>query len=276
MSELIGLLSPGEMGATVGTSMLASGYEVGWHSADRSEATRSRAQSFTAFPDASVLFDRAQGIVSVCPPSIALSQARWVADSSFAGIYVDANAVSPATASQIADLFGERYVDGGIVGPPATISGSTRLFLCGQRASDVALWFQGGLIEAITLTGSNTSASSLKMAYAAYTKGLSALLLGVNAFARANGVQSALRDEWARSQPELLERSERAARGTSRKAWRFVGEMDEIAESFIGVGLPSGFHSAAAEVYASMSSLKDEPPADLDLVLSTILEKRKT
>ena len=126
-------------------------------------------------------------------------------------------------------------------------------------------------MQAIAIDGEATAASALKMAYAAYTKGSSALLLAVNALARSAGVWEELQREWEISQPDLPKRSAGSARGTSRKAWRFVGEMHEIAATFEGEGLPGDFHKAAAEVYERMAELKDLPPSDLQAVLGKIL-----
>ena len=79
------------------------------------------------------------------------------------------------------------------------------------------------------MPGDVGTASALKMAYAAWTKGSSALLIAVRALAIREGVDDALRAEWERSQPGLGARSESAVAGNARKAWRFVGEMEEIA-----------------------------------------------
>jgi hypothetical protein len=87
------------------------------------------------------------------------------------------------------------------------------------------------------------------MAYAGWTKGSAALLLAVRALARAEGVEEALLAEWAQSQPQLQQASERAARSAAGKSWRWIGEMEEIAATMAGAGLPPGFHEAAAEIY---------------------------
>ena len=52
-------------------------------------------------------------------------------------------------------------------------------------------------------------------------------------------------------------------RANARKAWRFSGEMEEIADTFAAAGLPDGFHRAAAEVYRRMSGYRDaaSPPS---------------
>ena len=110
------------------------------------------------------------------------------------------------------------------------------------------------------------------MAYAAFTKGSSALLLAIRALAERNGISDELLAEWDISQPDLRSRSAGTAKSTSLKAWRFEGEMREIAATFAQAGLPSGFHEAAAEVYARMADLKDTPGgADIDTVLGEIL-----
>ena len=113
------------------------------------------------------------------------------------------------------------------------------------------------------------------MAYAAYTKGASALLAGILALAEREGVAEALRDEWAISQPELATGGEARALGSAAKAWRFAGEMEEIADTFAGAGLPDGFHRAAAEIYRRLSEFKDvpEPPA-LEDALAALLGER--
>ena len=94
--------------------------------------------------------------------------------------------------------------------------------------------------------------------------------MAVNALAESAGVAEHLRSEWSISQPSLEKRSAQAALGTSRKAWRFEGEMIEIARTFAELDLPDGFHIGAAELYARMAELKDLPPAELSEVLKVI------
>ncbi len=270
----LGLLHPGEMGVSIGRSMLAAGHEVLWVATGRSAATADRARDFAPCENLQELAAAVDGICSVCPPHAAVDQAREVIDAGFTGVYLDANAIAPDTAADIADWFGTQYVDGGIIGPPAEKTGTTRLYLSGARAGEVADWF-GGALDARVLNEEITAASTLKMAYAAYTKGSSALLLAVNALAEAGGVRDALVAEWSISQPAVEKRSEMAAKGTSRKAWRFVGEMEEISATFEALGLPGEFHAGAAKLYERMAGLKDRPSADLDDVLSEILKNRR-
>ena len=270
MSEPILLLHPGAMGASLGAALRSNGHEVRWVAEGRSPATAQRAQdadltATDALEDAILAVDH---VLSVCPPHAAVAVAEAVMAAGFDGTYVDANAVSPDTARRIGAVVGPGFVDGGIVGPPAWRPGVTRLYLSGPGANDVAGWFAGTLVDARAVPG---SASALKMCYAAFTKGSSALLLAIRALAEREGVTDALLAEWALSQPGLPERSAATAVSTSAKAWRFEGEMREIAATFDAAGLPGGFHEAAAEVFGRMSPLKDAAETDIERVVAHLL-----
>lgn len=268
------LLHPGAMGASIGAALVAGGHATSWIAAGRSDDTATRAADAGLSRTGSLAagIDGTEIVISVCPPHAAVDVARAVHDTGFAGLYVDGNAVAPATAEAVHGLFGPRYVDGGIIGPPAWRAGATRFYLSGSHAETVAGLFAGSLVDARAIGTAPTQASALKMSYAAFTKGSSALLLAVRALAEANGVSRELLSEWDISQPGLASRSAGTAKSTSQKAWRFEGEMREIAATFAHADLPSGFHEAAAELYARMASLKDAPGgADIDVVLAEIL-----
>jgi 3-hydroxyisobutyrate dehydrogenase-like beta-hydroxyacid dehydrogenase len=263
-SVTIGVLHPGEMGSGVGASARAAGARVLWVSEGRGAATRKRADA-DGLEDAGTLTRlacEAQVILSVCPPASAVDVAKDVAAQRFTGIYVDGNAVSPATTRKVGDIVtagGATYVDGGIIGPPPRKPGVTRLYLSGAAAREVAAMLNGGFLQAIPLDGPIGAASALKMAYAGWNKTQQALLMAVRAYAIREGVGEALLREWSISQTDLPKRSENAVAGTARKAWRFVGEMDEIAASFAAAGVPEQFHEAGAEVYRRLSGWKDAP-----------------
>jgi 3-hydroxyisobutyrate dehydrogenase-like beta-hydroxyacid dehydrogenase len=264
MAMTVGLLHPGEMGSVVGECLRRGGARVVWASAGRSEASHRRAvaagledlESLTAVVAVSDV------IFSVCPPGSAVHVAHLVAAEQFRGLYLDANAVAPATVRRVGEIVGARgaeLVDGGIIGPPPREPGATRLYLAGPRAGDVASLCKGSALEAIEMPGDIGTASALKMAYAAWTKGSSALLMAVRALAIREGVDGTLRAEWERSQPGLGTRSESAVAGNAKKAWRFVGEMEEIAATFAAAGLPAGFHEACAAIYERLGRYKDTP-----------------
>jgi 3-hydroxyisobutyrate dehydrogenase-like beta-hydroxyacid dehydrogenase len=253
MAELtVGLLHPGEMGAALGALLRERGTPVLWASAGRSAETAERAEEagFEDVVSVDGVARRSDVILSVCPPHAALDLAHSV--PGFTGIYVDANAVSPATAHAVADTVA-RVVDGGIIGPPPRSAGTTRLYLSGVEADSVAELFAGTVLETRIVSEEIGAASAVKMTYAAWTKGTAALLLAVRSLARSEGVEPTLLDEWELSLPELPERSVRAAQSAATKGWRWVGEMEEIAATFAAAGLPDGFHVAAAEVFRAIS-----------------------
>lgn len=264
-----GFLHPGAMGSTIGANCAGDTF---WVSAGRSSASRARAEharlaEIATLDDFVTVCDT---IVSICPPDRAMAVAHSVATAGFDGVYVDANAISPATTREIGALFG-RYVDGGIIGPPATRAGTTRMYLSGAEAASVAERWVGSALDVRPIEGGPGAASAVKMLFAGWTKGTSALLLALNAAADAYGVTDTLHDEWATSIPDLPERSRRTASGTSLKAWRFEGEMLEIAATLAAADLPVGFHEAAADVYRRMADFKDaDPPPDLAAVVAAL------
>ena len=274
--QTIALLHPGEMGAAVGACLVARSFRVLWAAQGRSAATRARAEA--AGLEASESLDRALAaadiVLSVCPPHAALDLAREVTQKRFRGMFVDANAIAPATArtvGRIVEAAGAAFVDGGIIGPPPTAKGRTRLYLSGDaRAREtIAALFDGTNLQAIALDDAPGTASALKMCYAAWTKGSTALIAAVRALAQSEGVDESLLAEWRLSQPGLLKESDAVA-GKVRKAWRWVAEMEEIAASFEAAGLPGGFHLAAAELYGRLAAFKDSAPPSLDEITAAL------
>jgi 3-hydroxyisobutyrate dehydrogenase-like beta-hydroxyacid dehydrogenase len=246
----IGVLHPGDMGAAVGAVLTKAGHDVLWASDGRSEATARRAAEAGLIDagDVGDVLARAEVVFSIVPPHAAREVVG--AAREYAGVWVDANAVAPATAAEIAAAV-PRFVDGGIVGPPPRGDGTTRLYVSGPGAGAVAALFEGTRLEAIDLGADPTAASAIKMAYAAWTKGSAALLLATRELAERLGVGEALAAENARSQPGLDARWESARAAAAEKGWRWIGEMEEIARAFADAGLPPGFHEAAADVYRS-------------------------
>lgn len=265
----IAMLHPGAMGAAVGGLLVGAGHEVHWAGDGRSQATRDRAmaaglQEHRTIPEA---LAGADVVISLCPPDAAVTVAGHVAETGFTGCYVEANAVQPTTVRRIADLF-DHVVDGSVVGGPPVHGDDhpTRLYLSGPTAHRVAALFDDDALEVVVLPDAAIgAASAVKMAFAGWTKATAALVVALRAMARAEGVEEAVLAEWRRSLPGTAERSERAG-PLAAKAWRFEGELREIAGAMGAHGLPDGFHLAAAEVYATLADLRhaeDVTPTDL-------------
>jgi 3-hydroxyisobutyrate dehydrogenase-like beta-hydroxyacid dehydrogenase len=270
------VLHPGAMGVAVARALRASGQRVLWVSQGRSpqSAERARAAGLEDAGELPALVAASGAIVSVCPPASAEEVARQVAQLGFRGRYVDANALSPESTRRIAAIcaaVGAQFIDGGIIGVPPTRPGMTRLYLSGKAAAQIAALFAGSWLEPRVVDDEIGSASALKMAYAAYTKGQTALLAAIQAMARSYGVAPALLEEWSLSQPELAAHAAVAVSSSAPKAWRFAAEMEEIAATFRAAGLPGGFHEAAAEIYRRLSGFKDSAAAPLDAVLAALV-----
>jgi 3-hydroxyisobutyrate dehydrogenase-like beta-hydroxyacid dehydrogenase len=272
----LGVLHPGNMGIFVAASAQNSGCDVYWASDSRSPKTHERAAKFD-LNDASSLANLCQTcsiVVSVCPPHAAEDVAEQVVDQGFGGLYVDANAISPDRVRKMrhtVEKAGMTFVDGGIVGGPVWEGGRTWLHLAGPEAETVAACFSGGPLETSILGEEVGKASAIKMCYAAYTKGTSALLCGILATAEQLGVRRELEEQWESHWPGFAEQTAGRARRVTAKAWRFAGEMNEISSTFEGAGLPGGFHAAAGTLYRRLAHFKDAPSIpELEDVLAAL------
>jgi 3-hydroxyisobutyrate dehydrogenase-like beta-hydroxyacid dehydrogenase len=256
------------MGAAVGAALRPRVGAVIWAAAGRSTATSKRAElaDLVAVPDVAALARRSDVVVSVCPPHAAREVAGEVATALEghpvrAPVYVDANAVSPATVRVVADRLGaDRVVDAAIIGPPAWEPGHTVLWLSGPAAGEVAALFAGSPFAARVLGAELGTASALKACFALQSKALPAVWLEIAAAARGFGVEDELRAELARTGVDYGAAVGAAGRGASR-AWRWAGEMEEAGDAFAALGLPDGVSRAAAEIYRRLAdgTLLPEP-----------------
>jgi 3-hydroxyisobutyrate dehydrogenase-like beta-hydroxyacid dehydrogenase len=252
------------MGASVAATAVNSGHQVFWASEGRSAQTHGRAEKIGLrdLGSMAALCERCSMIVSVCPPHAAEAVADQVLAHSFAGLYLDANAISPGRATRIRDKMagaGVSFVDGGIIGGPAWEPGHTWLYLSGPDAGEAASLFSAGPLETEVIGDQAGKASALKMCFAANTKGTTALLCAILATAERLGVREELEGQWSRYDPDFAGQAAGRVRRVTAKAWRFEAEMDEIAATFREAGLPGGFHAAAAEVYRRIARFKYAP-----------------
>lgn len=273
--QRIGLIHPGAMGASVGAAARHNHHTVLWASEGRSGDTRNRSQKAGLEDVGSVaaLVAASDIVLSVCPPHAAEEVAHTVAARGFRGLYVDCNAISPdrtRMVQKIVEAQGAAYVDGGIIGGPAwTREAGTHLYLSGPRAQEVAACFADSPLLTPVISDRIGAASALKMGYAAYTKGTTALLTTILGMVEKEGVRAELARQWG---DDFTRQTIRRVCANTAKAWRFEGEMYEIAATFQGAGLPGGFHNAAAEVYKRLASFKEQTESpSIDTVLQTLL-----
>lgn len=276
----LGIIHPGAMGISVAATARKSGYDVYWVPEGRSAATveRARSQDLLEAQSLADLCTHCAAIICICPPHAAEDVAEQVAACNFSGLYIDANAIAPQRAQRIAqcmDKSGAAFVDGGIIGGPAWEPGHTWLCLSGPDADRAAAMFAAGPLETELVGVETGKASALKMCYAAYTKGSTALLSAILGASESLGVREDLQRFWARDDADFPDRAIRRATRVTAKAWRYAGEMEEIAATFASTGLPDGFHIAAAEIYRRIAHFKDDAEnVTFDAVLQALQERR--
>ena len=272
----VGLLYPGAMGAAVGAVLTAGGTPVSWASAGRGPATRRRAEE-AGLTDVSDLTALAgcDVLLSICPPAAALDVARSVAG--FGGVYLDANAISPRHAREVEETLGgtATVADGGIVGPPPRSAGTTRLYLSGPAAAVARLesLFAGTHLRPVVLDGPVGTASALKLAFASYNKLTFALAAQSHALAERHGVGDELRELAADVLPDTPLGAPEGIASAGRRAWRWEGEMAEIAEACADSGLSPALLIAAQELFGRWREHRDDNGVALADLLQALVTR---
>jgi len=266
MQPIVAVIAPGMMGSAVAKRLTAHGLEVRTLLDGRGAETLARAKDagMTGASDAQIA--ECDFILSILPPGSALGLAEQLAPALRAAskkpVYVDCNALDPATVLRIARVVeetGATFVDGGIIGPPPEGDGkSTKIYLSGPDAAKVTILQQYGLTMPVQ-PGPIGAASAMKMSYAGITKGFTALGAAMMLAATRAGTAEALKAELSGSQPALYNWLTKQMPKMYSKAYRWVAEMEEIA-AFVGED-PAGakFYQGAAELYARIAADFDGP-----------------
>jgi 3-hydroxyisobutyrate dehydrogenase-like beta-hydroxyacid dehydrogenase len=262
----VAILSPGEMGAATGNVLRQGGLRVVSCLSGRSESTRKRANQagIDDLPDLDALVTTSGLILSIVAPAHAREVAKAVAAAiertRARPLFVDCNAISPMTVKVIAQTIertGARFADVGIIGsPPKPGPQETRYYASGGHAQELNQLNEHGL-DVRVIGGDVGQASALKMCYAALTKGLTALATELHIAADRSGVAQPLQRELEMSQPILLEWIRRMVPSMPPKAWRWIGEMEEIAETFESLGLTPKMLEGAADMYRLVEQAPD-------------------
>jgi len=242
----IALLSPGAMGSAVAACLTAAGHVVLTSLAGRSAATVARAEAAGMQDASDAALAECDIILSIVPPADAAALVErflpLIAARTEKPLFVDANALNPvskqALAARLAEI-GCALVDGAIIGPPPTGDARpTTLFLSGPEAARAAILDVPGC-GATVLDGGIGAASALKMCYGGINKGVVGLATALLRAAERHGAADALRAEMQRSMPDLFTRFGRQVPDMFPKAYRWVAEMEEIAD-FLGPDDPAG------------------------------------
>jgi putative dehydrogenase len=269
MPPIVAVIAPGMMGSAVAKRLTSTGVEVRTLLTGRSAATVARARAAGMVDATYGEIAEADFILSIVPPGEALALAESLVPAMRAAnrkpIYVDCNAVSPGTVLLIdraVQESGAGFVDGGIIGPPPEPDSSkTRIYLSGPDAAKVVVLEQHGLSMPVQ-AGPIGAASAMKMSYAGITKGFTALGATMMLAATRAGTADALIAEMKVSQPALLKWLTTQMPRMHSKAYRWVAEMEEIAE-FVGPDQPGdGFYQSAARLYEAIAADFEGPQTE--------------
>jgi L-threonate 2-dehydrogenase len=268
-SVTVAIVGAGEMGAAVGRRLRECGARVTTSLAGRSadSIARVRAAGLEVSSDDEALVAEADFVLSIVPPGVAVEVAERyrapLARSRSKAAFVECNAISPATCHRIQQILeGRTFIDAGIIGgPPAPgtqdPANGPRFYASGPDAHLLTRLSRFGL-DIATLDAPIGSASALKLSYAGLTKGFTALCATMLGAATRASVAFSLKSELARSQPGFLTRLERAVPAMRPKAYRWVAEMQQIAE-FVGAPEDGAtIYEGAALLYEQIAKLNDE------------------
>lgn len=281
----IAVMSPGDMGHAVGRAVREQGFRVITALVGRSDHSRQLAErgGLEDVDTLAQLVSQADLVLSIMPPDAAVAFATTTAEAmattKAAPIYADCNAIAPATTQKISAIIGAAgavFVDGGIIGPPPGRGTPPRLYVSGSEA-ELLLPLGGPDLNIVSLGPEIGRASALKMCYAALTKGSMTLDTAVLLAGTQLGVYDQLKAEIAGSQQAAFKRMESRVPWLATDSQRWIGEMEEIAATFDGAGLPEGFHRAAADIFrllaATPLAAETRETADRDRTLDEALRR---
>jgi 3-hydroxyisobutyrate dehydrogenase-like beta-hydroxyacid dehydrogenase len=247
------------------------GVEVLTFDRDRGEVSRKRGENagVKSVPSMAELVQSSELIVSIVVPSAAMPVATNVADAvNKSGrknlLFLDANAISPMTADEIAALLdpaGVDFVDGCIIGSAAKLGKGTIVYVSGQQASRLKALESFNI--PIKVLGPNTNqASAFKVVYAGLTKGLQGLFCELFMGARRFGLLKELSAQYEDSFPGLIGKVSSSIVGLRIHAGRRAEEMDELKRTFNHHGMESFMAPAVQKVLESIAALEIEKASE--------------
>ena len=260
MAPVVAIVAPGSMGAAVGKRLTGNGMRVLTSLAGRSTESVQRAGSVGMVAARDEEIGAADFILSIVPPGDAVELARRFVPALTASnskpVYVDCNAVNPTTVERIAAAIaptGSPFVDCGIIGPPPMPGDAgPRFYASGTAANRFATLREYGL-DVRVLDGELSAASALKMSYAGITKGTQAVGAAMLLAATRAGSADALFAELNESQAAMLAFLKRSLSRMPPKAYRWVAEMQEIADFVADDPAARALYSGAAQFYQQIA-----------------------
>ena len=254
------IIGAGAMGSAVAKRLIDHGATVLTCLEGRSEQTIARAKTAGMVPVGRQALAEAELILSIVPPAEAIGVAEFVAQIS-SGMpapppFIDLNAIAPKTMQALAARFdGSRIdvLDGAIIGgPPVPGKSWPAIYISGDSAQRSRLLEDYGL-DIRRLDGPLGGASALKMCYAGINKGFIGLGAAMLLAASRSGAAESLKAELAESLPDVDRKLSKSITDMYPKAYRWVAEMQEIAD-FLGEDDPAaGIFRGMAEVFSRLA-----------------------
>jgi 3-hydroxyisobutyrate dehydrogenase-like beta-hydroxyacid dehydrogenase len=288
ISPTIALIGAGEMGSAVGRRLRVMGARVITELKGRSEQSARRAADagLEVANDDQSLVSAADFVLSIVPPAVACAVAERfrvaLSKTERKPVFIECNAISPGTMHRIEEILSKAdcsVVDVGIIGgpPPAnSLSAGPRIYASGGHAQSFASLARYGL-DIVVLGSQIGVASALKLVYAGLTKGFTALGAAMVGAAARHDLADALRAELARSQPDMLIRLEHLLPAMFPKAYRWVAEMEQIAEFAGDEGKGAALYQGAARVYQQITDeLEAKPSSDWLSALTAFCAHRRS
>ena len=260
--KTIAILSPGDMGHSVGKVLSDNGFDVLTCLSGRSARTAELAKvgNFRIVETMDQLVVESDIILSILVPDRAIDLANEVAESltrmGEETYFVDCNAISPDTSIRIKNIIDEsggRFVDGGIIGGSPAKGDTPRFYVSGTHAT-VMIPLDGKGIK-VRLVGEKVGqASGIKMCYAALTKGTNTLQVALLTAAHKMGLSEMLKEELSESQSAHFKVMENGISKLPANSHRWIGEMEQISDTFASLGVTPLFHMGAAEIYRVLAT----------------------
>ena len=283
----VAIIGAGEMGSAVGRRLRGMGARVITELKGRSEQSTRRVADagLEVIDDDQLLVDEANFILSIVPPGVACAVAERfhgpLSRTEHKPMFVECNAIAPKTVRRIEAMLNETgcaFVDAGIIGGPPPIGDlakGPRFYASGHHAQMFASLAQYGLDIAV-LEASIGAASALKLAYAGLTKGFTALGAAMIGAAAREHLADALRAELARTQPDMLVRLERFIPAMFPKAYRWIAEMEQIADFASEESKGGAIYQGAARLYERIAAeFEDDPASEWLSALTSFCKQRK-
>lgn len=260
--KTIGILSPGDMGHSVGKEFKENGFSIVTCLKGRSALTKNYAKDvgFLCLKTYRNVLEESDVVFSILPPNKSFSLANQLGKEmtkiKSKPIFVDCNAISPKKTKKINKIIVEagcHFIDSGIIGPPPRNTNTTKFYVSGLQLNKLKE-LETKRIKICPVGKEIGRASAMKMCYASLTKGTRALHAAVITVAEKHGLTKELKNEFLFSQKDIYAMMEKTQPRLPSVSGRWIGEMEEIADTFKEQGVSPFFHLAAASIYKMMKN----------------------